>query len=112
MPDAEVPILQVVGLKKHFEIRKGVFGRVQGYVRAVDGVSFSVWPGETIGIVGESGCGKSVTTQAIMQIIPKPGKIISGEIIFEDNNNEKIDISLLDPFGSKIREIRGNQIVP
>ncbi|MBM3572545.1 MAG: ATP-binding cassette domain-containing protein, partial [Alphaproteobacteria bacterium] len=53
------PILQVEGLVKHFPIRTGVFGRLAGWIKAVDGVSFAIAPGETLGLVGESGCGKS-----------------------------------------------------
>ena len=54
-----VPLLQVEGLKKYFPIKAGVFRRTVGWVKAVDGVSFEVFPEETLGIVGESGCGKS-----------------------------------------------------
>jgi ABC-type oligopeptide transport system ATPase subunit len=53
------PLLEVRDLKKHFPVRKGLFGRVAGWVRAVDGVSFALAPGETLGLVGESGCGKT-----------------------------------------------------
>ena len=51
------PLLSVKNLKKHFPIRKGVFSTVQGHVKAVDDVSFDIYPGETLGLVGESGCG-------------------------------------------------------
>ena len=86
------------------------FNLDEGTLKAVDGVNIKINEGETHGIIGESGCGKSVTTQAIMQIVPKPGQIISGKIIFEDNNNDEIDLVALDPSGPKIREIRGNKI--
>ena len=86
------------------------FNLDEGTLKAVDGVNIKITEGETHGIIGESGCGKSVTTQAIMQIVPKPGQIISGKINFEDNNNDKIDLVALDPSGPKIREIRGNEI--
>ncbi len=57
-------LLRVVDLKKHFPIRKGILSRISGYVYAVDGVSFSIGHGETLGLVGESGCGKSTPSTA------------------------------------------------
>jgi len=63
-------LLEVAGLKKHFPVRQGVFSRVRGWVRAVDGISFSVGHGETLGLVGESGCGKSTAGKAILRLIP------------------------------------------
>ncbi len=75
-----------------------------GPIRAVDGISFSMGVGETIGIVGESGCGKSVTARSIMRLIPHPpGKIESGEILFEGKN-------LLNLSQAEMRKIRGNKI--
>ncbi|WP_205179097.1 ABC transporter ATP-binding protein [Siminovitchia thermophila] len=70
------PLLEVKGLKKHFDIKGGVLGRKIGAVKAVDEVSFHVMPGETFGIVGESGCGKSTTGKCILQLMkPTAGKI-------------------------------------
>src|SRR5262245_50947728 len=67
------PLLSVRGLRTHF------FGD-EGTVRAVDGISLDIMPGQTVGIVGESGCGKSVTARSILRIVDKPGRIVDGEI--------------------------------
>lgn len=66
--DATAPVIAVRDLKKHFPIRTGVFSRVTGHVKAVDGVSFEIMPGETFGLVGESGCGKSTTGRVILRL--------------------------------------------
>ncbi|HEY0472800.1 MAG TPA: oligopeptide/dipeptide ABC transporter ATP-binding protein, partial [Kribbella sp.] len=71
------PLLQVRNLKRYYPIRKGVIARTVGHVRAVDDVSFEVYPGETLGIVGESGCGKSTTGRAIVRLeTPTAGSVI------------------------------------
>src|SRR4051794_23650371 len=76
---SEAPILSVLDLTKHFPIKKGVFSRAVGAVKAVDGVSFDVMPGETLSLVGESGCGKSTTGRAILRLIEPT----SGSVAFE-----------------------------
>ncbi len=73
------PLLEVRGLTKHFPLTAGLFGRGAGAVRAVDDVSFTVRRGETLGIVGESGCGKSTTSRLVMALLPPT----AGEVIFE-----------------------------
>jgi peptide/nickel transport system ATP-binding protein len=73
------PMLSVRGLVKHFPLKKDIFGRGAGVVRAVDGVNFDVFRGETLGVVGESGCGKSTTARLLMQLI-EPDK---GELVFD-----------------------------
>ena len=90
-------LLEVDGLKTHFFTDEGV-------LPSVDGISFNIDRGETLGIVGESGCGKSVTAMSILQLIPQPpGKIVGGEIRFDGTN-------LVDVPPSKLRKIRGNDI--
>ena len=72
----------------------------EGLVRAVDGVSFDVIPGQVVGIVGESGCGKSVTMRAILQLIEPPGRITSGEILYPPRRRRPIDLARLPPRGA------------
>jgi oligopeptide transport system ATP-binding protein len=92
-----MPMLEVNGLKTQFFTQDGV-------VKAVDGVSFYVNEGETLGIVGESGCGKSVSVLSVMRLIPQPpGKIVDGEVVFEGQNLVKMS-------DDEIRRIRGNKI--
>ena len=77
------PLLKVKNLKKYYPIRKGVFGKIEGFVKAVDNVSFELYPGETIGLVGESGCGKTTLGRAILNLInPSDGLVLfEGQII-------------------------------
>ena len=89
-------LLEIKGLKTHFFTEDGI-------VKAVDGVDFNVKKGEILGLVGESGCGKSVTALSIMQLIRKPGKIIEGEINFGDLNLRELSVE-------DIQDIRGNKI--
>ncbi len=77
------PLLQVKNLKQHFPVTAGLLRRQVGTIKAVDGVSFSVRRGATLGIVGESGCGKSVTSLGVMRLIPRPpGRYAGGEVLF------------------------------
>jgi len=90
-------LLEVKDLRTYFYTFEGV-------VKAVDGVSYELEPGETLGLVGESGCGKSVSALSVMRLIPDPpGKIINGEILFEDEDILKIDMD-------DMRKIRGGKI--
>ena len=86
------PLLTVAGLVKHFPLKRDVFGKGGGVVRAVDGVSFHVARGETLGVVGESGCGKSTTARLLMQLI-NPN---AGEIVFDGAVVGSRDLSLKD----------------
>ena len=95
-------LIEVRGLKANFYLEGSV-------VHAVDGVDFSIEPEKTLGVVGESGCGKSVTALSIMGLIQSPGKIEAGEI-FLNHDGEIIDLTKLAPMGKKMRSIRGNKI--
>jgi oligopeptide transport system ATP-binding protein len=105
---AAAPLLEVTNLVKHFPIKKGLFSRVVGQVRAVDGVSFSVNPGEVLGLVGESGCGKTTTGRCILRLIEPT----SGSVKFEGREvlglparemralRRKMQIVFQDPYSS------------
>lgn len=95
-------LLSVKDLKIYFFSREGT-------LRAVDGLTFDIKRGQTLGIAGESGCGKSVTAQSILRIVPKNGRIVSGEILL-NLNSDPVDLVNLDPTGKEIRQIRGKQI--
>jgi oligopeptide transport system ATP-binding protein len=100
---SKVPLIEVKNLKTSFHTDDGV-------IVAVDGVTFNIEPDKTIGVVGESGCGKSVTALSIMRLIPSPpGRIEAGKICFH-REKEIVDLLKLDPSGPKIRSIRGNEI--
>jgi len=96
LPNNKKPLLEVKNLKTYFYTEDGV-------VRAVDGVDFLVYPGEVMGIVGESGCGKSVTSLSIMRLISNPGKITEGEIIFDGKDLVQAD-------EEDMIQVRGNRI--
>ncbi len=125
-PPQALPLVEVKDLKVQFKLDEGT-------VRAVDGVTFSIPAGKTLGVVGESGCGKSVTARAIMRIVRNPGRIVEGQILYHPQaalkgqangqnratevankrqaaRQNTIDLTALDPRGDEIRSIRGNDI--
>lgn len=105
------PLIEVKDLRIEFDVRAGI-------VKAVDGLTLTIHRGKTLGVIGESGCGKSMTARAILNMIPKPGKITHGEIIYHRRvKNEGgtqvddiVDLTKVDPDGKLIREIRGGEI--
>src|SRR5207302_6428612 len=87
----------------------------EGTTKAVDGASFDVLPGRTLGIVGESGCGKSVTARSILRIVERPGRIVGGQILLQrgglgNGRAATVDPVKLDPTGPEIRHSRGGQL--
>ncbi|RME43193.1 MAG: ABC transporter ATP-binding protein [Chloroflexi bacterium] len=96
-------LLEVRQLRTFFKTDEGI-------LKAVDGVDLDIPPGSTVGIIGESGCGKSVTAQSILRIVPVPGFIADGQIWFHRKNRQAIDLAELDPRGPEIRAIRGAEI--
>src|SRR5215208_4611847 len=98
------PLLSVRDLRVSFALDEGL-------VRAVDGTSFDVMPGQVLGVVGESGCGKSVTMRAILQLVDRPGRITGGEIHFRRRDDDTmVDLARLPPRGAEMRDIRGAEI--
>jgi peptide/nickel transport system ATP-binding protein len=98
--------IQIKNLKTYFYLDEGT-------VKAVDGATFDIRQGETLGVVGESGCGKSVIARTILRIVDYPGKIVGGEILYHrmhGSQEDVIDLAKVDPNGSLIRSIRGAEI--
>jgi peptide/nickel transport system ATP-binding protein len=108
VPDDEKPLLEVHDLQVHFPVRKGVFSRVVGHVKAVDGVSFNVYRGQTLGLVGESGCGKTTTGRALLRLVDSTG----GRVVYDGQDvlslgmsamramRRRMQIIFQDPYGS------------
>jgi oligopeptide/dipeptide ABC transporter ATP-binding protein len=97
------PLIELVDLKTHFFTDEGV-------VKALDGVTFSVPRGKTLCVVGESGCGKSVTGRSMLQIVDRPGRIVGGKILYHPTPGETIDITSLRVMSREMRAIRGGEI--
>jgi oligopeptide/dipeptide ABC transporter ATP-binding protein len=114
MTEQKEPLIEIRDLLVEFDVRAGI-------VKAVDGLSLDIYRGKTMGLIGESGCGKSITARAILQMIPKPGKITRGSIRYyrqpkhmglnsASKQAEVIDITQLETDGQEIRKIRGGEI--
>jgi oligopeptide/dipeptide ABC transporter ATP-binding protein len=118
-PTASVPVLDVRDLKKHFPVRKGLLRKTTGHVYAVDGVSFSIEKGQTLGLVGESGCGKSTVARAVIRLIePTSGEVrILGRDILSLSKDEmrasrrQAQIIFQDPFSSLNPRMSAGEIV-
>jgi peptide/nickel transport system ATP-binding protein len=103
MENGHKTLLSVKNLKTYFF-------QDEGTVKAVDGATFDVYSGKTLGIVGESGCGKSVTSQSILRIVEEPGRIVEGEIKLRRADGQEIELTRLHPNGKEMRAIRGPEI--
>ena len=105
--ERQQPILSVRNLKTYFF-------QDEGLVRAVDGANFDLYPGKTLGIVGESGCGKSVTARSVLRIVERSGRIVEGEILLRredaDGQIDVLDLTKLDAESRLMRSIRGKDI--
>ena len=105
--DEDTPLLQINDLQTHFFMREGV-------VKAVDGATLQVKPGKTLGIVGESGCGKSITAKSILQIVDRPGRIVGGQILYNRQEGSgqarTIDLVKVAHDSAEMRSIRGGEI--
>src|SRR5437588_10157571 len=119
VPQPGVPVLEVTGLCKHFPVRKGLLRRTVGHVYAVDGVSFTIGPAETLGLVGESGCGKTTVGRTVMRLIePTAGTIkLDGHDVTRLSKKEfrpyrrQLQIIFQDPFSSLNPRKRAGDIV-
>jgi len=97
-------VLEIQDLKTYFYLDEGV-------LKAVDGVNLQVGEMQTLGVIGESGCGKSVTAQSILRIVPKPGKTVSGRILLRSRYSDNVlELTQMGPNSSEIRSIRGKEI--
>ena len=96
-------VLSVENLQTYFFLDEGI-------LKAVDGVSFKIGKSETLGVIGESGCGKSVTAQSVLRIVPTPGRTVSGSAVLYRENDEDVDLIQLQPSSSTVRGIRGKDI--
>lgn len=103
MENGRTTLLSVQNLKTYFF-------QDEGTVKAVDGATFDVYAGKTLGIVGESGCGKSVTAQSILRIVEQPGRIVEGKITLRQANGHEIELTQLHPNSQEMRAIRGGEI--
>ena len=101
MADAGMPVLAVSELKKHFPVKKGLLRRTVGHVYAVDGVSFSIGEGETLGLVGESGCGKSTVARTVLRLLEPTG----GEIRVEGHDITRLGKGALRPYRRQMQMI-------
>jgi oligopeptide/dipeptide ABC transporter ATP-binding protein len=113
------PLLEVRDLKKHFPVGKFLFGKVRGWVKAVDGISFAINPGETLGLVGESGCGKTTTSKLVLAA----EEVTAGSIVFEGRNivgltgkelmdyRRKVQVVFQDPYSSLSPRLRVGDII-
>src|ERR1700732_9707 len=100
--DAARPILEVRDLRTYFF-------QDEGTVKAVDGAGLSVYAGKTLGIVGESGCGKSVPARSILRIVERRGRVVSGEILLREDGRET-DLARLDAESREVRQGRGGDV--
>ncbi len=96
-------ILRVRNLRTYFTLDEGT-------LKAVDGVDFDIPRRATLGLIGESGCGKSVTSASIMRTVLPPGRIVEGSLTFRREDGQEVDLTKLDPFGRQMRAIRGDEI--
>jgi oligopeptide/dipeptide ABC transporter ATP-binding protein len=100
--NGNLPLLTLRDLRTYFDLDEGT-------LKAVDGVSFSIRMDESLGLIGESGCGKSVTALSVMRLVSSPGRLVGGEILLHQGEKE-IDLAKMDPSGREIRQIRGSDI--
>ena len=98
---SKTKLLELKNLCKHYPIRKGILSRIAGYVHAVDGVSFSIYEGETLGLVGESGCGKSTVGRTILRLMDPS----AGEIYWKGERIDQLTRAQIRPYRKEIQAV-------
>lgn len=102
-PAPAAPLLEVKDLRVYLDLYEGT-------LKAVDGISFTIRQGKVVGLIGESGCGKSITAHSLMKLLPKVARIASGQIVYHSSADKALDITAFDSAGQDIRAIRGKEI--
>src|SRR4030088_2367838 len=108
-----IPMAEAMNHSRHaLSVRDLVvdFAQDTGTIRALDGVNLDLHAGRVLGVVGESGCGKSVTARAILRLIDRPGRIVSGRVLLDPGSPGQQDLAELDPEGRAMRAVRGGRI--
>src|SRR5258708_7149969 len=107
-----IPMVEAPSARRVLSVRDLVvdFDQDTGSIRALAGVSLDLHAGRVLGVVGESGCGKSLTARAVLRLVDRPGRIVSGQVLLDPGAPQQQALTALDPEGDAIRKVRGGKI--